>query len=147
MNLAFYALALLAGILLPAQAGINSLLSKQLKHPVWAALASFTVGTCALTLYAVFAVRRVPSGVRLFSIPAWLWTGGLIGAAYVTVALIAAPRIGALGLLAAGLAGQAVASVVLDHYGLLGFPVHHVSIGRVCGVLLLGAGVVLVRYS
>lgn len=146
MNLAYYALALLAGVLLPAQAGINSLLSKQLKHPVWAALVSFTVGTLALALYAAFAVRRVPSGVKLLSMPAWLWTGGLIGAAYVTVALIAAPRIGALGLLAAGLAGQAAASVVLDHYGLLGFPVHHVNAGRICGVLLLGAGVALVRY-
>ena len=40
----------------------------------------------------------------------------------------------------------AAASVVLDHYGLMGFPVHPVSTGRICGVLLLGAGLALVRY-
>lgn len=146
MNIAYYALALLAGVLLPTQIGVNNSLAKQLKSPIWASLISFTIGTCALALYAVLVARPAPGGARLVSMPWWLWTGGLIGAAYVTFSIIAASRIDALGLLAAGLAGQAVASLVLDHYGLPGFPVHHVNAGRICGVLLLGAGVAMVRY-
>jgi transporter family-2 protein len=147
MNLIYYALALFSGLLLPLQAGINSLLSKHLKHPAWAALVSFTVGAIGLAIYSALAARPAPVLARatLTSPPWWLWIGGLIGALYVTVSLIAAPRIGALGLLAAGLAGQAIASLILDHFGLLGFPVHRINPGRIGGVLLLLAGVALVH--
>jgi transporter family-2 protein len=54
--------------------------------------------------------------------------------------------VGALGLVAAGLAGQMLASLALDHFGLLGFPTHPISAGRIGGVLLITAGVALVRY-
>ena len=43
-------------------------------------------------------------------------------------------------LIAALVAGQMVASLVVDHFGWIGFPVHHVSAGRVVGLVLLFAG-------
>jgi len=36
-------------------------------------------------------------------------------------------------------------TLVIDHYGLLGVPVKEISLGRVAGILLITAGVVLIR--
>ncbi|MFM7625110.1 MAG: DMT family transporter, partial [Gammaproteobacteria bacterium] len=74
----------------------------------------------------------------------WAWFGGLFGAMYVTVATLAGPRIGALLLLALTVAGQMVASIIVDHYGLLGFAQQPVTTMRLIGVALLVAGIVLV---
>jgi transporter family-2 protein len=43
------------------------------------------------------------------------------------------------------LAGQMLAALLLDHFGLLGYPFHPLSLGRVAGVLLLMAGAYMVR--
>ncbi len=42
-------------------------------------------------------------------------------------------------------AGQGLASLVVDHFGWVGFEPKHVSAGRLVGMALVGAGVVLVR--
>jgi transporter family-2 protein len=57
----------------------------------------------------------------------------------------AAPRLGALNLFAAVIFGQLVCSVALDHFGVL-YKEHGLSAGRIAGVLLLAAGVALVRF-
>ncbi|MHB8644107.1 MAG: DMT family transporter, partial [Gaiellaceae bacterium] len=57
-----------------------------------------------------------------------------------------APKLGAATLIAAVVAGQTVASVVVDQYGWVGFKVHHASPGRIAGIVLVGAGVALVRF-
>jgi len=43
-------------------------------------------------------------------------------------------------------AGQSLASVVVDHYGWVGFEPRHVSAGRLVGMALVGSGVALVRF-
>jgi len=42
-------------------------------------------------------------------------------------------------------AGQMMTSVVLDHFGWLGYQIHPISVVRILGVFLLLGGVVLVR--
>ena len=42
--------------------------------------------------------------------------------------------------------GMTIASVVVDHYGWVGFEPRHVSTGRLVGMALVGAGVALVRF-
>jgi transporter family-2 protein len=59
---------------------------------------------------------------------------------------VTAPKLGAATLIALVVAGQALASVVVDHFGWVGFEAKPVTIGRIAGITLLGAGVVLVRY-
>lgn len=137
-------LALLAGTILPVQAAINAALRDQLGHPVLASFASFLIGTCCLGLYAVAA--RIPlSAPNLTGIEAWKWTGGVLGAVYLTLAIILTPRLGAAVTFGLVITGQLVASVVLDHFGWLGIPVHQINPQRVLGVILLLTGVVLVR--
>jgi transporter family-2 protein len=43
------------------------------------------------------------------------------------------------------LAGQAIASLVVDHFGMVGFDEHPATLGRVAGLALIALGVLLVR--
>jgi transporter family-2 protein len=68
-----------------------------------------------------------------------------LGALFVTSTIFLAPKLGAVTLLALLVSGQMLASLVLDHFGWLGYPEHLISIPRVLGVLFLLVGVILVQ--
>jgi transporter family-2 protein len=140
----FLLLAILTGAILPLQAGVNSQLRGVLGHPVLAAAISFFVGTVALAVYSAVARIPLPSGA-LGRMQWWHWSGGLIGAFYVACAIILVPRLGAATLVAAVVAGQMVASLLLDHYGLVGYPRHSIDLWRVAGAVLVMAGVFLIQ--
>lgn len=137
-----FLLAILAGAALPVQTGVNSTLRGTVGHPLWATIISFGVG--ALTVGALLLILRVPVPLELPPL-GWKWLGGSLGVIYVCLSLILAPRLGAASLVATVVAGQLVTSVVLDHFGWLGFPQHLVSAPRLLGAVLLGAGVWLLQ--
>ena len=141
----FVALALVIGALLPLQAGLNAQLRTWLPHPVEAALISFLVGSAVLLV--VTLALRIPliANSRVMSAPWWLWIGGIFGANYVLVALILAPRLGAATLIGLTVTGQMISSVVLDHFGLVGFPLRPISPGRLLGSALLLLGTFLIQ--
>ena len=135
------------GTVLPAQAGINAELRRHAGHPLLAALVSFGVGFLVLAA-AVLALRvPLPAWSALRGAPWWAWLGGLLGAGLVFTSVVVAPRLGAAVLVAGLVAGQLAASVLLDHFGWVGYPVRPVNLGRIAGVLLLAAGVWLVQRS
>jgi transporter family-2 protein len=141
----FIAVAFGIGVMLPVQAGVNAQLRLWVAQPVVAAFISFVVGTAALlALSLVFRTNWV-SGSRLTSAPWWVWTDGVCGAIYVLLAIILAPRLGAATLIGLTVAGQMISSVVLDHFGLIGYPVHPASAGRIAGSALLLIGVLLIQ--
>ena len=113
--------------------------------PIRAALVSFIVGTLALLALALLFTRGWPSPGRLAEAPWWLWLGGFVGAFYVFGSIVTAPRLGAVTLVAAIIAGQSLASLVIDHYGWVGFEEHPISPGRLLGIALVATGVALVR--
>lgn len=138
-------LAVLLGVALPVQVGVNAQLRVGVGHPMVAATLSFAVGT--LGLLAVTALLRpgLPAAGAALRMPWWTWTGGLLGALYIASTIILAPKLGAAALLAAIVAGQMLASLVLDHFGLLGFPVLPISPMRVAAVLLIIIGVLMLQ--
>ena len=137
--------AVLAGVILPVQAGVNAQLRASLGSPLAAALASFVVGTAGLLgLVAVLQVP-LPVGSAWSRSPGWHWIGGLLGAGYVAIATVLAPRLGAATLVAAVVAGQMVTSIVLDQYGLVGYPPHPLTVARALGVILVIGGVILIQ--
>ena len=141
----FLLLALAAGVLLPVQAGLNAQLRSALGSPIAAAFISFLVGTAALAAAALLFRVSFPVS-RAWTVTHPLqWSGGLIGALYVLAAVVLAPKLGAGTLVAAVVAGQMVTSLVLDHYGLIGFPIHSLSLARLTGAALVIAGVVLIQ--
>jgi len=137
--------ALFAGAMLPIQFGINAQLAHWVGGPVRAAFVSFVVGALALLFAVLLTARGWPD--RAGDAPWWVWTGGLLGAFYVLGSIVTAPKLGAATLVAMILAGQAIASLLVDHFGWVGFEEQPITLLRVLGVLLLAGGVALVRLS
>jgi transporter family-2 protein len=75
----------------------------------------------------------------------WQWSGGLLGAIYIALVVVLAPRLGAGTTIAAVVGGQMVASLMLDHFGWIGFPEHPVSALRLLGAGLVILGVALIQ--
>ncbi len=138
-------LALLVGIVLPVQAGINAQLRIGLGHPLLAALVSFLVGTIALLGFALVMRVPLPTSGETSRIPWWQWTGGLLGAGYIAAAVVLAPRLGAAALVASVVAGQMLASLVLDYFGLVGFSQQPLTPQRALGAALVVGGVLLIQ--
>jgi bacterial/archaeal transporter family-2 protein len=134
-----------AGAVLPIQAGVNTQLARFVGGPVRASFVSFLVGTIALVILAIAVLKPLPSGSKLGSAPWWVWVGGLLGAFYVIGVIVSAPRLGAVVLIAAVVAGQTVSSVLADQFGWVGFREHAATPGRLAGLALVFAGVALVR--
>lgn len=132
-----------AGCLVGMQAPINSRLGKSVGS-VQAATFSFLVGTAVLLLIATFVRGGLGGLGHVGRAPWWALVGGLLGAVYVTVALLAVRTLGASGLTAVVITGQLAISVAIDRFGLLGVARSPVGVQRVVGVVLLVAGVVLV---
>ena len=136
-------LALLAGAFLPVQAAVNATLRAPLGHPVWAALVSFAVGTFSLALYALVARLPLPRGWS--GIVWWQWSGGVIGALFVSLSVILTPKLGTATAFGLVVGGQLLASLLLDHQGWLGLEQHSLNVPRVLGALLLLAGIYLIQ--
>lgn len=131
------------GVLLPLQALINARLAQETTGALFASFISFGVGTLMLALALVVTRTPMPDLRTLAAQPAWVWTGGLIGALYVLGATLLVPRLGAAGLVCLVVAGQMVGSLLFDHFGVLG-EVRQVDAVRILGAVLVAAGVVLV---
>ena len=97
-----------------------------------------------LILVLLASGASVPALDTVRQISWWKWTGGLIGAVYVTTVIVSVPKIGTANLVSLSVAGQLLAAVVLDHYGLLGFVLHPANGWRLLGLALIMAGVLLV---
>lgn len=138
-------MALAAGAAVSTQFGVNSQLRGIVGGPVVAAAVSFVVGTVALVALALVVDRTLPSLEAVTSAPWWVWIGGLLGAFYVFASIILTPRLGAATTVGLILTGQLLASVVMDHFGLLRLPVQEITPLRLLGVLLMIAGVLLVQ--
>jgi bacterial/archaeal transporter family-2 protein len=145
MNYILTTLAFFLGGLLPIQVGVNAELAKYINSPILAALVSFLVGGVCLILGTLMFKAPFPTLNQVISLPIWLWGGGMIGAAVVLGSILAGPKIGALALVSLLLAGQLVVSILIDHYGWLGFPIQKMNIQRFLGILLLVGGFLLVR--
>lgn len=145
-NWIFLLLALAAGTLMPTQAAVNNKLSTFVEHPILAVLISFTVGT--LALFAYILATGIPlsnSLVTLKNAPLIAWTGGLLGAFYLTLVVFLVPRLGVALTFSLIIGGQMLITLLVDHFGFLGVAVHHVNWQRLLGIALIIFGVVLVR--
>jgi transporter family-2 protein len=140
----FLIFAFLAGLALPIQFSINAQLRTVVGSPLVAATISFIVG--AITLFTVSLFKAGFSlNKGIASAPWWVWTGGVLGAFYVLATIILIPRIGAGTTVALVLAGQIVASVLIDHFGLINVPINLLSMPRILGAILVIIGVVLIQ--
>jgi transporter family-2 protein len=135
-------LTAIVGGILALQAPINAGLGRA-TGSIAAALVSFTIGTLALAVVVV-ASGEAGGLASTFDVRWYYLVGGVLGAVYVTMALITVRSIGAGGVAAATITGQLAVSVLIDRLGVLGLERTPLSASRVAGVVLLMAGTYLV---
>lgn len=133
----------LAGGFVGLQAPINARLGRQIGS-LQAATVSFMVGTIALLVIAGVSSGGLTSIGHAGRAPWWALIGGLLGAFYVTVALITVRTLGASALTALVVTGQLAVAVAIDRFGLLGIAKQPIAASRIVGLVLLLAGVALV---
>lgn len=145
MHVFLFIFALFAGTFLPLQMGLNAMLTLYWSQSApLSSLISFAVGTIVLSFF-VFASRIPIPALAASTVPWYAWLGGLLGAIGVTTLTYLAPRIGALAMISLLICGQLFASVVLDHFGLVGYPLRPVTLMRALGLVMLIGGAYLVN--
>src|SRR5438874_186105 len=125
-----------AGCLVGMQAPINSRLGKAV-GTAQAATFSFLVGTVALVALASVWRGGLGNLAHVSRAPWWALVGGLLGAVYVSVALVAVRTLGASGLTAVVITGQLAISVVIDRFGLLGVARQQIGPARIIGLAVI----------
>jgi transporter family-2 protein len=137
-------MAFAAGAFLPIQAGMNSKLAKTGGSPFHASMTSFAIGVIALIAYILVTSQDVSwKGMR--GAPTYAWAGGLLGAFYVTVIVLAFPKLGPGLTFGLVVAGQLLLSMLMEHYQFMGAQAQPISLGRIAGLLLIVAGVVIMK--
>ncbi|MEM5327970.1 DMT family transporter [Paraburkholderia sp. JHI2823] len=139
--------AVAAGALVPLQAGSNAALGRALGHPLWATLVSLCVSLVAVAPVLFATHAHAPFVRDALSMPPWIWFGGIAGVIYITAALMLTPRLGATSFIVCVIAGQMLTSLLIDHFGVMGLPVRHATLGRIAGVLLITGGMLIVQWS
>ncbi len=144
-NYFFIVLAIIAGMMMPTQGAINTKLAGYVESPVAAAFISFFVGTVALLVYMLAAGTPLSNFANSKNAPVIAWTGGLLGAFFVSAIAASVPRLGVALTFSLAIAGQMLITLVIDHFGFLDVPVKEISVPRVLGVVLIVVGVIVIR--
>jgi bacterial/archaeal transporter family-2 protein len=137
------AAAFLVGALITLQTGSNAQL-REVLGALPAIIASSALGIVVLVVVGAAMGVSAPSLQRFAGAPWSAWIGGLCGAVYAVTVVLLAQRLGAATLTALVVTGQLVCSVVLDHFGLIGFELHPAGMARIAGCLLMVAGLALI---
>jgi len=130
------------GIAIALQPSINGRLAGRI-GTVESSCISFAVGT--LVLFTIVLVGGRLGNLRgIVDARWWELTGGILGAAFVTLTIVIVPRLGTASAMAAAIAGQLIAGLLLDQFGFFGFRTIALDGKRALGVMLLMAGAGLV---
>ncbi len=139
-------MAILSGCLSASITGAYAQLSSIVGNPVQATTVAFFVATMALLLFCTCLGKTQLVGKAFSSeYPWWMWAGGLCGAIIVFGNAWLVPKVGVGVFSMALLVGQLGLSMLMEHLGWLGAPRKRVSWLQIVGILLMLAGVALIR--
>jgi transporter family-2 protein len=133
----------MVGATLALQVGMAATMKNHVGSPMAAALVNFVVGTMFLFIAVALGRGSLAGLAQAGAAPWWAWGAGILGGIYITSSAAFGPALGGATFLALVVAGQMVAALALDHYGLLGFPVRPLDATRAAGALLVIAGMFL----
>ena len=139
-------MAVLSGCLSASITGAYAQLSAIIGNPIQATTVAFFVATVALLLFCTGMGKTQLVG-KAFSkeYPWWMWTGGLCGAIIVLGNAWLVAHVGVGVFLMALLVGQLALSMLMEHFGWLGAPRKPITWLKIVGILLMLAGVALIR--
>jgi transporter family-2 protein len=140
-NMVLVILMACGGLAVAIQPSINARLAQKVGS-YESSLISFAVGTLAMLVMVMMAGRGNLRNV--IDASWWELTGGLLGAYFVTMTIIAVPRLGTLAVMSIIIAGQLTTAALLDQYGMFGLRQISLTPLRGVGIILLCIGASLV---
>lgn len=140
-NLMLVLLMACGGVAVALQPSINARLAQRV-GAYESSLISFAVGTLCMLAVVLMAGRG--SLRNVLDTSWWELTGGLLGAFFVTMTIIAVPRLGTAAVMSMIIAGQLATGVLLDQYGAFGMRQIALTPLRGLGIALLCLGAALV---
>ncbi len=131
----------IAGAAATVQPPINARLAEKI-GVIHSATISFLVGTLLLLVLSLSVGRG--SFRAIGTVEWWQLSGGLFGAFFVALTILAVTRLGTGTVMAALIVAQLITGMVFDHFGLFGMRQIPFDLSRIFGVVLMVSGVVLV---
>lgn len=138
---------MMAGMLLAIQIAINGQLGKVLHSSTHAALISFFVGTITLIMI-VGGMDRSYTNIKepiKRSAPWWIWIGGVLGGTYVLINVYLVDQIGNGQTVVLTLFGQIAGSLMVEQLGLFNSLKNRIKPIQILGLMVMIAGVVVIR--
>ncbi|MCY7796057.1 DMT family transporter [Bacillus spizizenii] len=134
MGLFMILFTMIGGLTLSAQSSINGTFSRK-AGTIETTFLTFLTGTMFLTIFILFFGSGNVLG--LLEAPKWQLSAAFLGTAYLLLTVIAVPRIGVIATNIAGIAGQLVIGVMIDHFGWFNSLVIELDIKRVFALLFM----------
>ena len=141
MNLLLMGIMFCAGIAVALQPSVNARLAQKV-GVVESACISFAVGTLVLFLVLLASGKGNLKGIG--ETAWWEWTGGVMGAFFVSMTIFIVPRIGTTAAMSSIITAQLMAGLILDHFGAFGLRHVPFDLKRLFGCILLLGGVSLI---
>ncbi len=148
MNFLFLeiAIGLIVGVMMTVQGILNTALANRV-----GVYGSVFIGVVINLILISLIILITPKSISLQNLPGWnkwyLYLGGVLGIFILTSIIIILPRLGATQGFIYIISGQLIASVIVDHYGLLGIEKTPINITKFAGILFFILGAYLVTIS
>lgn len=137
-------LGLLGGVFLAVQAGFNSQLGITLKQPILAVVASSISSVLFGCLLLALVNKDSIQNITTSQVPWYLWfVGGLFSVIGIAIYFYNIPKIGISKMIALGLCGQLLFSLIAGKYGWLNLPVEPITTKRLVGSIAMVVGIIL----
>jgi bacterial/archaeal transporter family-2 protein len=114
MGILMILFTLFGGITLSAQSSINGTFSRK-AGTIETTLLTFLTGTMFLAIFIIFFAQG--NMLAILDAPKWQLSAAFLGTMYLLLTVMAVPRIGVIATNIAGIAGQLVIGVLIDHFG------------------------------
>lgn len=134
-----------AGSFLAIGSVANVQLKQTLRSPIAAAAINFLVGFSILTLLLGLGLFKFPDWERFAYVPWWAFSGGLLGAMFVSLSTLTVPKLGLTTTTLTVVCSQMVMSLVIDQLGWFGVPPHALNASRVFAIGLLIVAIALTQ--
>lgn len=140
------AIGLLVGITMTIQGILNTALANRV-----GVYGSVFIGVVINLILITLIILCTPGSLTLRNLPGWnkwyLYLGGVLGIFILTAIIIILPRLGATRGFIYIIGGQLVASIIFDHFGLLGMEKAPLNITKLIGIIFFVLGAYLVSIS
>jgi transporter family-2 protein len=105
------------------------------------------VATLVILILMIAFRVPLPTLKTISTAPWYAWFGGLIGAFAVFGALNYAPKMGAAAYVSVTILGIVSASLVLDHFGAIGFQKNPITASKLFGAGLVICGMTIIQFQ